>query len=471
MKFIARTVAILLVVNLLLIYMHYKQAEDVIAKEPETLMYHQEIEVINRQDALYVRHHFSGLPQRRLEIVWPEVSVERSCYPVTATSCDYLDDNLTAFLDENNGQQSLSYKISKEGSMQQAALFLEPFASLHGATATSTLFHMTDETGIGGMWVNGLEQVGAKKMDLIDYAFFNGSGEVKDLYWQQNSVPLLYEGERLTVYGEKGDAGRFKAFDKVLKDIGASHLTIVMDHTNIAVQSQRFVVTGNEDIDQVIDQSFRSAMHAHFSIPQNERLIAEVMASILGNKATGTEQSRQAYEKLIAALTVEELERLKESLSHKSGQKMNASVLDDMIGKVVGLKTSFFTTTLQDEVADYPFLFEDTREFQVDGTSQAGIRIIVKDGKVLYPAKAILSLADYSFTTNEQSIYIVNDSRQFRFPKKELFYVYNDRKFDVITAPFEVIAGEVYFEENWFKRLFLFKIEKTADTIDIVNLT
>ena len=43
-------------------------------------------------------------------------------------------------------------------------LFNEPFAALHGSSASYTLFHMTDETGIGGLWVNGLKRVGTKKM-------------------------------------------------------------------------------------------------------------------------------------------------------------------------------------------------------------------------------------------------------------------------------------------------------------------
>ena len=61
--------------------------------------------------------------------------------------------------------------------------------------------------------------------------------------------------------------------------------------------------------------------------------------------------------------------------------------------------------------------------------------------------------------------------RKFRFPKKELFYVYNEQKYDVVTMPFEVLEGDFYFEESWFKRLFLLSIEKTADTIDIIRMS
>ena len=49
--------------------------------------------------------------------------------------------------------------------------------------------------------------------------------------------------------------------------------------------------------------------------------------------------------------------------------------------------------------------------------------------------------------------------------------MYNERKFNIVSAPFEIIEGEFYFEEGWLIRLFLFDIEKKAETIDIVPKT
>lgn len=471
MKFIARTVVLLLIVNILLVYIHYKQAGDVIAKDAVTSTYQQEIEVMNRSDALYVRHHFSGLSPGRHEIIWPESSIERSCYAAEVTSCGRLDDSLTAFVDGDNQKQSISYKIPKTTKMQQAVLFNEAFVTLQGATVSSTQLHLTDEIKSGGMWVNGLKQVGAKKMDLIDYTFYQDAGGVQDLYWQQNSLPLLYEGEKLAVYGATGNADQFKGVDESLEAINADHSTIVIDQTTIAVQSPRFIVSKNADVVKVSDLFLTSAMFTQFSIPPQQRLVAEIMASILGEKAMGTQQSRQAYDKLVGALTPEELVSLKELASSKAGQDVSASILDDMVGEVSGFKTSYFKTAIAKETANHPFLFEDIREVQIDGNNYADIAVILKDGRTLYPAMDILSQIGYSITTNEQSIYIESDSRQFRFPKKELFYVYNERKVDVRETPFELLADEIYFEESWFKRIFLLTIDKTVDKIDIVNLS
>lgn len=461
---------LLLIVNGLLIYMHFNQAQGADGKEPNSITHIQEIEVINRPDALHIRQHFSGLSEGRHEIVWPEASTKRSCYLADATSCNRLNEDATAFIEGDNERQSISYEIPKKEPMKKTALFKEPFVSLHGSSAAFVLFHMSDETGAGGLWVNGLEQVGGKKMATIDYSLYSGKGDVKDLYWQRNNLPLLYTGDRLSVFGA-GSTERLREVDSALKAIDADQSTIVIDNTNPAVNSNRFIVSKNADVDKLADQFLRSSMYARFIIPKEERMTAELVASILGEKPVGLGKSRKAYQTLTESISAEELGNFKIMLDNMTGQEINATVLNSLAGKVTGFKTSYFTKNIHDDTAFHPFLIEDAREIQFDGTSNPGIRVILKDDKTLYPAKKVLSLAGYTVTSNERSIYIKNDTRTFRFPKKELFYVYNDQKYDVVTMPFEVLDDDFYFEENWFKRLFLLGIEKTADTIDIVRMS
>ena len=113
-------------------------------------------------------------------------------------------------------------------------------------------------------------------------------------------------------------------------------------------------------------------------------------------------------------------------LKEHEGQAMDATVLDGLVGEVTGLKTTYFTKSMQVDSTQHPFLFEDPRNVSLEGMALPDVRIILKDGKTFYPAKKLLSIVGYNVTSNEQSIYIENPLRQFRFPKKELFYVYND---------------------------------------------
>ena len=100
--------------NGLLIYMHYYQAQGADGKELSAATYTQEIEVINRPDALHIRQHFSGLSDIRHEIVWPKASTNRSCYPAEATSCDRLDENVQPFLKERMNVNPFRMKYPKK---------------------------------------------------------------------------------------------------------------------------------------------------------------------------------------------------------------------------------------------------------------------------------------------------------------------------------------------------------------------
>ena len=451
--------------------MHYEQAGDTLAKGSDQVTYDQEIEVVNRPDALYIRHHFSNLSERRQEIVWPATSVGRSCHLIDAVACDRLDENRTAFLEGENQRQSITYEIPKNGPMGETALYHEPFADLYGSMAETTLLHFTDETDSGGLWVNSLNQVGRKKMDHVDYALYRGTNEVRALYWQRNDLPLVYEGEKLSVYGKDLAVGPLSDIEQALATIGADHSTLVIDPENSPVDADRFIVSGNSDVDKVSDLIFINNVYDHFSLTEKQRGTAEVIASITSGKAVGTDHSRRIYRKLLEGITSEELGKLQELLKDKQGHVMDEAVLDELIGEVTGFKTSYFKRNMKDKSGEHPFLFEDPREVVLDGTVHPEIRIILKDGKTFYPANELLSLVGYSVTSNERSIYIESPLRQFRFPKKELFYVYNDRKFDVVTMPFELLDGAFYFEESWFKRLFLFSVDKTGDAIDIDQIS
>lgn len=470
MKYLLRAVAVLLLVNTILIYMHYKQAGEALAKEDAHLTYVQEIEVVNRPDALYIRHHFRNLSEDRQEIVWPATSVNRSCYLEEAISCDRLDGNVTAFLEGENDSQSISYKIPKEGSMQKNALFHEPFATLHGMKAAFTSMHITDETAIGGIWVNGLECVGQKKMDSIDYMLYRGTGEVLDLYWQQHELPLVYQGGALSVFGVGVEADRFGEVDKALQAVGADHSTIVIDNENPAMNTARFMISSLSKVDQVSDRIFTNHMHSRFSISGAAETV-EVIASIMSGKPVGTDSTRHMVQTFFDTLSEEESKQFRELLEAREGQAVDAAVLDELVLEVTGFKTKYFSRNMQDDSVRYPFLFEDPREVALEGEVLPEVQIILKDGMAYYPAKQLLSGVGYDVTSNERSIYIENALRQFRFPKKELFYVYNDRKFNVVTMPFEIIDKEFYFEESWFKRLFLLSIDKSGETIQIVPIS
>ncbi|MHA6258597.1 hypothetical protein ACXYMX_01670 [Sporosarcina sp. CAU 1771] len=469
MKFISRTFGLLLLINGLLLYMHYSESGSAAPNSGIPLTYSQEIEVMNRQDGLYIRHHFTGLSNGRYELIWPESSVDKACYELDSEACSRIDDQLRAFMDSDTTRQTITYRIPKEAPLDEATLFKNIFTELHGANVKSTIFHITDETGAGGMWVNGMKNVGHKKLDLIEYFLFTGTGKVTDLYWQKEVHQLTFKGNRLSLFGGAFEKNELEKIDELLKVNEVSHSTLVIGNANSPVGSDRFIVAETTELERMTDTFLINSMYSRFELSKEQPIVAEIIASILSGKGTGSDKSRSMYEELSTSLSTEKVSTFAKELREMNGKVLNATILDELIEQITGYGSSYFTRNGQDTLGNYPFMLEDTRKVLVKGIEKPNIRVIIKDGRMLYPAKEVLSSSGYEMNSNEQSLYIGNVDRVFRFPLKELFYVFNERKFSVVVPPFEIIENEYYFEESWLARLFLFDVVKKEDTIDLVS--
>ena len=466
-----RAFVLLLLTNGLLVFMHYNEAGKVIA-DGANQAYGQEIEVMNREDGLHIRHHFTGLSDARIEIVWPVASINRACYLEDVDSCSRLNENITALEEGDEKSQSISYVIPTQGSMGTSMLYEDIFASLHNNSVLSTIMHITDEVNLEGLWVNGLEQVGKKQMALVNYSLFKGNGAVTDLYWQQTDPPLRYENEYLTVYGIDSDATieQFQKMTDALISVEAFHSTIVFDGNNEAVDSTRFIVTNESGFAQAAESFLINHLYDHYALPTDEPWTVELIASLLSGQALGSEITRLAYDQLHKHLTAVQIEQLTAAIRANENDVLTAKLLTELFVEVTGFGTSFFEKNRQATDQLYPFLLKDAKSIFVAGEKRIEQGAIVREGRTLYPVVEIMRALGYDVTWNDQSLYIDSTEKNYRFPLKQKFYVYNERRFDVLSIPFERFEDEFYFEESVFIRIFHIGIEKKDDRIEVNSI-
>ncbi|MCG7342761.1 hypothetical protein MHZ92_01375 [Sporosarcina sp. ACRSL] len=466
MKIILRIVGLLIILNSVLLYMHYSQMADASGTSHKESRYVQEIEVINREDALFVKHHFRNLDHGRHELVFPIESRNRACLLETESSCSRFNENVTAILEGEENEQSISYEIPKSGHFESRKLFKEPFAVLRNAKPDSTILHMTDESGIGGMWVSGLEMVGFKKMDMVDYTMFKGNGKVTDLYWQRNSLPQVYKGDRLSIFGNSIDNEVAEELHDRLVELGAQHIAIVLDPQGKPLQSSRFLIS-ERPVTELTDAVLESGVRSLYAIPGNEQLVAGLIASIYIDAPIGTERAKAVFESLKHSLTTTQYEMVRSRLAEQKGERLNAAALDEVIGEVSGWKTSFVQKNVE---GNYPFLLEDSRTVHMNGEAQEDIQVVIKDKQTLYPANKLLTRNGYSMSSNESSIYIENENEKFRFSLRDPFYVLNEKRYELRERPYVLIGNEYYFEEDALRRLFQLSIQKNEETIVVTSL-
>ena len=453
--------------------MHYSEAKNVTAKEGVQTTFHQEIEVMNRADGLYIRHHFRNLSGTRQEIVWPEMSTNRACYLESAVTCSRLDENLTAFIEGDEEEQSISYVIPRTGPMDATFLFKNIFTGLHNSIPSSTYFHLTDEIGIGGQWVNGLKLVGTEKMDLVDYSFYRGQGAVKDLYWQKPEAPLLFNSDKLSVYGFNTQLNieEYEEADSYFKELEIPHYSIVLDSGYEPINSSRFIIKELAEGERVTDAILMNHINKQFTIDPGDHLSSEFIASLLSGKPIGSNRTNELYSELVGVLSEQEMETFTTLLTKDKESLINTVLLDDVVEEVTGFKTSFFKKNENITNPLYPFLFEDPRTVYINGEESESMSVLLKDGKTLYPGIEIMRELGFEVTQNDRSLYLKSATKNYRFPLKENFYVLNERKYNVMSIPFERIADEFYFEEVSLIRIFLLDIRKSPEQVDIAPIS
>ncbi|WP_301108200.1 hypothetical protein [Sporosarcina sp.] len=470
MKTILRILFLLAAVNAGLLYLHYSQSATASGDKDRPDTYRQEIEVINRADGLYVRHHFYDLATGRYEIIWPEGSIDHDCLTEESASCSRFNEAGIAFDEGERDRQSISYKIPKTEKLAGRKLFKRPFVLLQDAKPLTTVFHMTDEQNIGGMWVNGLERVGIADKERITYRLYRGVGFVNELYWQPQDLPMAYSSNKLTVYGEGIDTKQIDEMEKMLEEIGGDHVSVLLSPNNQTLYAQRFVTEKPQNINQVLKQVARMSIQSRFIIPTDEPSMNSMLASILGDQAIGTKAEQNAFIRFKEALTEDEFRTFRKNVRSQMGQPLAAEKLDAILKDVLTFDSQYFQKTMHEQQYSYPFLLLDSRKLLLDGEKLKDTKIVVKDGKSYYPANELLTGMGYKITSNEQSIYIESPKRNYRFSKIEPFYVMNERKFDYKEKPYLTINNKLYFDEVWLRRIFLVLIEKSDETIDVQQI-
>ncbi|MBB4824043.1 hypothetical protein HNO89_001263 [Sporosarcina luteola] len=462
MKIIFRTLVLLVLLNAVLLYMQYSNMEGAAGKDTEASSYHQEIEVTQRKDALYIRQHFKDLKDTRYEIIWPENSENEACYIKDNSSCTRMNDSVTAILEGEAGEQSISYTIPLKVS-DSSILYENLFAKLRNVSVDTTMLHVTDETTSGGVWISELPLIGTKKLNRIEYTMFYGKGKAELLYWQNNKLPQAYRSDHLSVMGNGMHEEDTARLDELLNKVDAPHMTVVVGGDRKPFVKGRILLTDQLKPDFLNGQLIQNGVSSRYGIPKNEKLTANLAASILIGEPYGNSVSQKAYEKIVDKLTTDQLEELIRELGQAT--KLNPEILDRLIGDVSGLKTTFLEKAKDEQ---YGFYFEEPRELMINGEKVEGISALLEDGQVFYPGKKLFAELGYKMESNDKSIYITSNLNKFRFSLRDPFYVLNERKYSLRNEPYKKMNGQYYFEEEALKRIFSLAIQK-SDSAIVIN--
>ena len=460
------TLSVIVGAMLFMQYQVYSEQETPTNKE---FSYSQEIEITYREGSLDIRHHFKNLPNDALEIVWPESAVDRNCFLEKEYSCARLNDNKTKFESGENRSQSISYIIPLEGGLTSEKLMNNIYVSLKNGSVKFSTVHISTDSSVAGQWVTGLPLIDQQSLALVNYSMFSGTGQVRDLYWQESGLSLQKKMDTLSIYANTNVSKELSQTVNKLAEFGDEHIAVVQRNNEEVQEGYRMLFLPELTTATLQKEVLMAQVESLYTFVDSPLWLKHVVAMYVSGETFGTPRALAVVDTLMNEMTEEQLADWISRIENLKGKTVSPSILDEELSGVFDVQTEYLSMNVDAEET-YPFMFNDKRDVYVNGVLTEEIDIILHEGKVLYTADALLHDIGYTTSLGSNGYYVNSETRVFRFPNVEHdFYVFNQRRYNTKTSPLSIIASTYYIEELWLQRLFLVELQKDDQSIRITT--
>lgn len=427
--------------------------------------YSQEIEIVYRDNSLDIRHHFKGLPNQRVDLIWPENIHNPDCLISGKNSCNRIDEDLTHMKVGETKTQSVSYVIPIDGGLSQTKLLKNIFATLKNGEVSYSVVHISTDKALSGSWISGLPLVGEQQLSLVNNVMFSGEGPVNQLYWTVNPMAMQKQTARYTIYGNETPTPAFLAsIDGVVKEKG--HLAIVKDGNFINEETNEFLFLQAYDVDTIENQIIIKQIKQQYNMKKAPAWLQDIIVTINANKTIGSDKAQQVLAQLKEETTDAQYDDFAKHIRDLKGETITLAIMDEQLEAVFGMPTHYFEQNDASE-AVFPLLFSDERAVYVNDFEKEDVKVIIKDEHIYYTADTLLTHLGYSAEEGDKGYYVNNEQNAYRFPRLPGFYVHNQTRHDVKSEPIIKVADQYLIEESWLQRIFNIELEKNEGSIRI----
>lgn len=460
MKFAAFIFSILLFINGILLSFQYHVFSTNSDSQEKAFSYAQDIEVTYRGNAFLVKQTFTNLPEDKIQISWPEKSKGKACEisedgEKNKKGCSRLTEQLNSFKAGDQSTQTITYQIplGKNG-LESNKLYKDVFVGLKNGIATVSNVQIVDEKRKGGHWFTGLPKIGEKSLKLVDYSYFIGSGQVYELYWTKQMKKKVFDGTEFSIYTNKFTPVNFTSALKNMKVLEGGHIDII--ESSKKENGSRILFTETLKKTKLQEKIVVSQIKEQYQFSKTNKNLPILVASFSLDQSLGSTKEKEMVRVLNEQFNTEQRENWKYGLDELKGEKIDSNILDDLLSKTLNDKTSYFKLNETSGSKVVPLLFEEKRDLYLNTKKLSDVKIILRDGEILYAANPMLNHLGYKTSIGKNGYYVEKSGRKLRFPEQKYkFYVDNQMRVDYIGAgPIVEVGGTYYIEESWMIRVF-----------------
>ncbi|MEK3855242.1 stalk domain-containing protein [Cytobacillus sp. FSL H8-0458] len=411
----------------------------------------QEITVETHLKELKITQKLYGLVARkeyRLDI--PDTLYKWNCKTGTGKACDSADESPYTFFSADD-QMIFEYTVPINDK-KKALLLTDWFVKIIGIKAESLSISISDSFKREGSWAAGIRLKAQKKLDHIDYYYFEGYGNVPSLYWQEE--PLLKTAINNTDVYTAGTRAASLDFKK-LNDIGDfPFMSIILTDRYPEYMDENILIASPYiKVDQLEKELIALQFQRKFADGSPDWIVDAFTAGLLDLKP-GSAKGSIALKEFKGKLTEDELKNF--LINVYQADSLNAGKLDKLLGNAKGLQTQFFTMNIKNEAPLVPLYFQEEKKLWVSGAEKASISLLYRDGKVFLPFTAAMQALGYEvkILSGEETMLVSKGNNSYRFYLNKNVFIYNEEDYGLLINPLTRQNGTVWMEIQWFKALF-----------------
>lgn len=428
----------------------------------------QTITIQYRDQELIVEQTLQHLAPQIYDIDFPDNAKDIACYH-DEKACELLNE-ASVKVSVEAGELKLSYRFEMQENTN--SFLLENWtAKLTGVQITSTKIQVVDEQVRTGSWIAGMEKKGEQHLDFVSYFVFAGEGSAPPLYWQDKMLKETNLDKMVTLYHADGMKIEHISLESISKLDSPTPFYIVMTDQYPAKRAGSLIIMN--DSNQLANLEailLAEKINQVYLLPEKEKWLGEVIASLTLNQNIGTGKSIFMFEELMAYLSEDDRKRLIEKLTEFKGETIDSVKLDQILSGIVTLGTDFFTINKDKEAPFRKLVFYDLRPVSIKKEKTNDVRLTYyEQEKKMYPFEETMKALGYKMTEikEENSFILEKDADRYRFYTDKNLFIFNEEDYGLFANPLVVWDETVYIEETWLQQLFHVFIDELENEINI----
>ncbi|RFU71154.1 hypothetical protein D0469_04240 [Peribacillus saganii] len=321
-----------------------------------------------------------------------------------------------------------------------------------------------------GMWAAGAPVLANKVKKYIDYYVFEGNAESFPLYFHSGKLSHRKLSNKLEIYGELApdQASRLKQAVAEISDFPFLAI-IATDQYPEYKAGNLMIISSLQGLEQELLTQYLQLQYPF--LDKQETWLQSYIGQLLFSQKTQSEKVHLINKSIEEELSADQQSRFIEILKEEKGRIYSAQLLDALLSKAAGQKTSFFTENRFTAKSVIPLYFIENKNVLVNRNEINGERAIYIKNQRFYPFETVASSLGYAINMVNPTHYLITrDSNSYRFYLDKSSFLFNDKTYGISENPFLTLNEKVYIQEIWLNEIFQTFVRENKNEIEIVEL-